>query len=205
MESNDDKFCFKLMDVPVGSIEEGNISNAPVTFDEDDVELYLIRTLGLGSISDCCLAMNGNLGENTKFCAVKFFVHDTGSGAIQDMDQLHRFCKQEEENWTACYPELRQYTCRGTACDGRPYFCMPYFEPIEKEERETVLNDGSLQKAFARFADKSCAHSEADRWHHIGRFQGEIYILDLDYRTIIQNNSDVSWINESLTKLKWRL
>ena len=186
--SNDDTFCFKKKRIPVNSIKNWDFSNA-LTFD-NDVELSLFHILGTGSMGDCCLALtNGNDGDmmsppaenimdvfknNNKFCAVKLFI-----GNFEDA--LHECCQQEEENWTSCYPELAKYTYRGTACDGRPYFCMPYFQPIEKEERSAVLDDGSLKEAFYRFANKGRIHTEADRWHHIGRFQGEIYILDLDY------------------------
>jgi hypothetical protein len=192
---NDDKLCFKKMKkIPLKSIKKWDFSNA-VAFNED-VEIYLFHMLGFGSIGDCCLAMTNGIASKKKFCVVKFF--------IGDFLVLNQFCQKEEENWTTCYPELIEYTYRGTACDGRPYFCMPYFQPIEKEERSAVLDDGSLKEALYRFANEGRIHKEANRWHHIGRFDGKIYILDLDHETITEEKDSKmreDWINKSLAEL----
>ena len=166
------------------TVNDWNLSNF-VTFNTNDLKIFLFYSLKMGSTGDCCLAMTKE-ANNKQFCVVKFFrTYDDERGGFLRPDEVKSAAETERDNWITIYPEFQENVYLGTPYEGKAFLCMPFLIPIEEEkERQELLDNGSLHRALDEFSKGGYIHNEAKKWEHVGTWNEKVYFLDLGKNSV---------------------
>jgi len=176
------------------SFSRGIDLSTDLNFDES-VEIYLCYHLGSGSFGDCCLAATK---DGRQCCVVKFFIkpqdtHLTG----------HELAEEELKNWGKIYKTVKCHVGKLPNSDG--YLCMPYLRPIAPSDRQTLLDNKTVEKALNQFASSGYVHNDV-LWRHLGFRNEELFLCDLgSISQVREKGATTSWIDGALSKLRDRV
>ncbi len=160
------------------------------TFVKKNVEIYVIRHLGMGNSGNVCLGTTKDGG----CCAIKFY-HDS---------EERQFAEQECKNWKEIYGDgdgdfqaFLHKTPEG------PCLVMPYCQPIPEEDRQGLLDDGSIKEALEKFADSGYIH-RGTKWCHFCRWKDEILLIDLGPNGLerVEKKDRNQWIEKAIETLQ---
>jgi Family of unknown function (DUF5898) len=155
--------------------------------------LHLIRCIGNGSTSKAYYAVT----EEGFDCVVKMYVQshdeDGNQKTPRQFKQDSKMCVEKElENYTKIYEKELDGYVQTQTLNGFDCVIMPFFEPISLDERQNVLS--SIGGRLNQIAQKNMAFHECDqKWRHVGRFEGKIFLFDLgdlvqcDNTTVAEN------------------
>ena len=143
-------------------------------------KLYLISYLGRGATSKVYRAIS----ETGHGCVVKLYVQrrDKKNKMMKKEDFVKlttNLAIMEERNFNEIYPELGEYVWRDQL-NKLQCLIMPFFDPIQKEQRKCDEVMGGIREKLQRFGQNGKMFRKCDQlWRHVGFFQNKIYLFDL--------------------------
>jgi hypothetical protein len=165
--------------------------------------IHVIHHLGMGEYGNVCL---GTSSKGSSCCAIKFY-----HNASLRVEFASRECQAWENIYGLCIPKFPiPYLLQVT---GGPCLVMPYLHPIEKGERQDLLDQGVLKEVLVTFAKSGFIHRDI-KWRHFRRWKkkglagSRIVLTDLGEGSLCEHEGDddavATWIDKSLSNLQTR-
>ena len=162
-------------------------------------KIHVIRHLGMGDKGNVCL---GASDKGSSCCAIKFY---------HEKNEQEESAEKEAKNWKAVYEnDLKElpYVLRVA---GGNCLVMPYFHPIQPQERAELLKQNVIRKSLLHFAESGFLHNDV-KWRHFrwkkATIPGErkLFIIDLGEEGLEEHcnkeESIEAWVDQSLAKLQ---
>ena len=161
-------------------------------------DLFLVDYIGSGSTSVVYRALTMNGCDSV----VKMLV-----GVHSDDIKSHEYVKKQEtdEEFRSRSKKKVEFEVNaysviyGQELDGYVWMqtlnnldcvVMPFFRPIEKDQRRNVLS--KVQKRLEQFQSAKMVFTESDQlWRHVGSFQNKIFLFDLGDLKFIDDECQV--------------
>jgi len=178
------KFCRKVLKLTNDSYEWLIVNlkvngRACLRQGDSPKEFYVFELAGTGMTSRAFRALT----VDGKQCVIKMYVRKYIDGGkpltyaeykINAEESVHR----EVETFHIIYPELKEYVWE-QKLNGFHCVILPYFTPIPKNERETVVKL-VRNLLHEKFRPENYRFDDSDiQWRHVGKFNGNVYLFDL--------------------------
>jgi Family of unknown function (DUF5898) len=158
--------------------------------------IYVIHHLGTGEHGSCCLGISDG---GFSCCVVKFYHSKADSKSLAE-SELH--------NWNAVYGNRENTSppiCRTLPVPGGKCLVMPYLFPVKDFERQSLLEDGTIEQVLRKFAELGYIHNDI-KWRHFGYWESKLYLIDLgDIKEQKEQQKATSWVGNSIDYLRTKV
>lgn len=183
----------------VATIYKGPLSEQMYkNLDEGDRDLYLISCLGRGANTRSKSKVYRAITKRGYDCVVKMYVpHRAADHSLMTECQFDTFsdklANEEFANFQKIYGEtiLNGYVWR-EKLNGIHCIIMPYFEPVEKDNRTSDEVRKAIVGQLNKFGNAGKEFHMCDQvWRHVGYFQDQIFLFDLGNLMDIDNYVEI--------------